>query len=34
MPQARMHRGRWASLRDAAEAAKKEAIAVLKERGR
>ena len=34
MPQARVHRGRWASLRDAAEAAKKEAIAVLKERGR
>jgi len=34
MPQARVHRGRWASVRDAAEAAKKEAIAVLKERGR
>jgi hypothetical protein len=34
MPQARVHRGRWASLKDAAEAAKKEAIAVLKERGR
>jgi len=32
MPQARVHRGRWASLRDAAEAAKKEAIAVLKGR--
>jgi len=30
MPQARVHRGRWASLRDAAEAAKKEAIAVLR----
>ena len=34
MPQARVHRGRWASVRDAAEEAKKEAIAVLKERGR
>jgi hypothetical protein len=34
MPQARVHRGRWASVRDAAEAALKEAIAVLKERGR
>jgi hypothetical protein len=32
MPQARVHRGRWASVRDAAEAAKKEAIAVLKGR--
>jgi hypothetical protein len=32
MPQARVHRGRWASLRDAAEAAKKEALAVLKGR--
>jgi hypothetical protein len=32
MPQARMHRGRWASVRDAAEAAKKEAVAVLKGR--
>ena len=34
MPQARVHSGRCASVRDAAEAAKKEAIAVLKERGR
>jgi len=34
MPQAWMHRGRWASLKDAAEEAKKEAIAVLKEMGR
>jgi len=34
MPQARVHSRRWASLRDAAEAAKKEALAVLKERGR
>jgi len=34
MPQARVHAGRWASVRDAAEAAKKEAIAVLRERGR
>ena len=34
MPQARVHRGRWASLKDAAEAALKEALAVLKERGR
>jgi hypothetical protein len=34
MPQARVHRGRWASVVDAAEAAKKEAIAVLEERGR
>jgi len=32
MPQARVHSGRWASVRDAAEAAKKEAIAVLKGR--
>ena len=32
MPQARVHRGRWASVRDAAEAAKKEAVAVLKGR--
>jgi hypothetical protein len=32
MPQARVHRGRWASVRDAAEAAKKEAIAALKGR--
>ena len=32
MPQARVHRGRWASVRDAAEAAKNEAIAVLKGR--
>jgi hypothetical protein len=34
MPQARVHRGRWVSLKDAAEAALKEALAVLKERGR
>jgi hypothetical protein len=34
MPQARVHRGRWAALKDAAEAALKEALAVLKERGR
>jgi hypothetical protein len=34
MPQARVHRGRWASVVDAAEAAKKEAVAVLEERGR
>jgi len=32
MPQARVHRGRWASLRDAAEAARKEALVVLKGR--
>ena len=32
MPQARVHRGRWASVRDAAAAAQKEAIAVLKGR--
>jgi hypothetical protein len=34
MPQARVHAGRWASVVDAAEAAKKEAVAVLEERGR
>lgn len=32
MPQARVHAGRWASVVDAAEAAKKEALEVLKGR--
>jgi len=32
MPQARVHRGRWASAVDAAEAARKEAVAVLRGR--
>jgi len=32
MPQARVHRGRWASAVDAAEAARKEAVAVLQGR--